>query len=476
MNIAERKFRIFILFFVAACLAFTRLSLAEEAGNAVSGEQVALAGLENVDSSQLLDIDYRDVDIKDIARAFSEISGKNIIISDDARAKVTLKMSHVNWKTAMEVILDTYNLAYIEKGNFIIITSLGRRNAQEESGALETKIIRLNFSQVSDVQGMLSSLLSSRGKTNIDIRTNSLIITDIKERVRRIEEVALQLDINTPQVLIEALIIDVKLTDNFKWGVLETLANNIKDPNAGGSNKWKVTNGSVLSVTGGATAMWGNPVLKSADLDFTLQSIITNTEIEILANPRIVTLDNLEATIDIVTKKPYQTTGEAEGGGTLTTTEFLDIGIKLGVTPHITKDNFISVEVNTEYGAESGNPVGGVPVVANRKATTNVMVKDGETIVLGGLRRRDFSLTKAKIPILGDIPLLGNLFKSHDKSVTETELVIFITPHLIGSGALTSTTELMQVERMNKIRNLTEETVSFQGKELLPIRPPVRIK
>lgn len=473
MNIEKRKFMAFILFFVVASLTFTGLSFTEQASNVVSAEPDATAAPEGADSSQPIDIDYREVDIKDIARAFSAISGKNIIVTEDAQAKVTLKMAHVNWKTAMEVILDTYNLSYIEKDNFIIITTAERRRMQEESGTLETKIIRLNFSQVSDVQAILQSLLSSRGKINTDTRTNSLIVTDIKERVKRVEEVALQLDINTPQVLIEALIIDVKLTDNFKWGVLETLANNIKDPNAGGNNKWKLTNNNVLSVTGGATAQWGNPVLKSADLDFTLQSIITNTETEILANPRVVTLDNLEATIDIVTKKPYQTTGEAEGGGTLTTTEFLDIGIKLGVTPHITKDNFISVEVSTEYGAESGDPVGGVPVVANRKAATTVLVKDGETIVLGGLRRRDFTVAKSKIPILGDVPFLGNLFKKNDKSLTETELVIFITPHLIGSGAL-KTTELMQVERMNKIRNLTEETVSFQGKELLPIRPPVK--
>ncbi|MEK6714615.1 MAG: secretin N-terminal domain-containing protein [Candidatus Omnitrophota bacterium] len=442
-------------------------SAAEEAS------EVPVITLDTGASPQLIDIDYRDVDIKEIARAFSEISGKNIIVSSEAKAVVTLKMARVDWRTALEVILDTYNLAAIEKENFIIITTAERRRMQEESGNLETKIIRLNFSQVGDVQGILTSLLSSRGTINTDTRTNSLIVTDIKERVKRVEDVALQLDISTPQVLIEALIIDVKLTDAFKWGVIETLANEISIASAT-ENKWKLAS-NALNVSGGATAMWGNPVLKSADLDLTLQSIVTNTETEILANPRIVTLDNLAATIDILTKKPYQTTGQAEGGGTLTTTEFLDIGIKLEVTPHITKDNFISVEVNTEYGAESGDPVGGVPVVANRKAATNVLVRDGETIVLGGLRRRDFTLNKSKIPILADIPFLGNLFKKHDKSVTETELVIFITPHLIGSGALTST-ELMQVERMDKIRNLTEEAVSFQGKELLPLRPPVKIK
>lgn len=469
MKIINCKIAVCFLSIVVTAGSFSMRPSSAEAS------EVPVIALDTGASLQLIDIDYRDVDIKEIARAFSEISGKNIIVSDEAKANVTLKMEKVNWKTALEVILDTYNLAYIEKENFIIITTAERRRLQEESGTLETKIVRLNFVKVSDIQGTLTSMLTGRGKINIDERTNSLIITDIKERINDIEEVALKLDTRTPQVLIETLIVDVKLTDAFKWGVMETLANNIKDPNAAGSNKWKLAS-NALTVTGGATAMWGNPVLKSADLDLTLQSIITNTETKILANPRIVTLDNLAAIIDIVTKKPYQTTGQAAGGGTLTTTEYLDIGIKLEVTPHITKDNFISAEVSTEYGAESGSTSAlSPPTVDSRKASTNVLVKDGETIVLGGLRRRDVTFTKAKIPLLADIPLLGNLFKKHDESVIETELVIFITLHLVGDTAL-GDRERIQLEEMKNMRELSADTVSFKDKELLPIRAPVKIK
>lgn len=445
-----------------------------EASSSIPSQDNSSPILSDSQSPALLDIDYRDVDIKEVARAFSEISGVNIIVSDEASAMITLKMSGVDWRTALEVISDTYNLGLIEKDNFIIITSLERRRMQEESGILETKIVRLNFVSVADIKGTLQDIATSRGRINVDSRTNSLIITDIKERLRRVEDVALQLDIRTPQVLIETMVIDVKLTDAFKWGVEHTLANHIictdeacEDP----QHKWTgATN--VLNVSGGSTFQWSKTIFKKLDLNATLQSIITNTQAKILANPRIVTLDNLSAEIDIVTQRPYQEVQDTSGGGSLTSTSFLDIGIKLTVTPHITKDNFISMEVETEYSADTGaDPVGGVPIVDERKASTTVLVKDGETIVMGGLRRRDVSDSMAKVPLLGDIPLLGNLFRKKDTSVTETELVIFVTPHLIGEGGLTEY-EKIQLEEVKNIGDLSMELISFEDKQLLPLRAP----
>jgi len=182
-------------------------------------------------------------------------------------------------------------------------------------------------------------------------------------------------------------------------------------------------------------------------------------------------LDNLPASIDIVTQEPYQELGETSGGSTLTSTAFTDIGITLTVTPHITKDNYISMEVSTTHSVKTGTS-GGVPVVDKRTASTNVLVKDGETVVMGGLRRRDKSNTASKIPILGDIPLLGNLFRSKDTSTTETELVIFITPHLIGDYLL-SDNEKIQLDQMRDLRDLTADVISFKNKQLLPLRPPV---
>lgn len=431
--------------------------------------------VQDENGTPLLDIDYRDVDIKEVARAFSEISGVNIIVSDEARAMVTLKMSNVDWRTAFEVILDTYNLSYIEKENFIVVTTVERRRMQEESGTLETQILRLNFVDVAEIKKTFESILSSRGRINVDARTNSLIVMDIRDRVKLIEDLSMQLDIRTPQVLIETMVIDVKLTNAFKWGVVETLDQHVRNPdNTEGTRKW-AADSSILNVSNAATFNWSKTIFRNADLNTTIQAIITETESEILANPRIVTLDNLSAEIDIVTQTPYSEVTETSGGGTLTGTSFLDIGIKLTVTPHITKDGFISMEVEIEYSADTGaDPIGGVPIVDQRKASTNVLVKDGETIVMGGLRRRDVSDSVAKIPILGDIPLIGNLFRKKDKTMTETELVIFITPHLIGDKSL-SVEDKVRLQRINQIRNLSEEMTSFENKELLPLRAPIKI-
>lgn len=496
MKIMSRKFRTRVLGFILAGI-FIGINLAtgvvwaeaesslsaKPDGKEASFEKAALGAVSPEDSGSLMDIDYRDVDIKEIARAFSEISGMNIIVSDEAQAKVTLKMSEVNWKTALEVILDTYNLAYLEKDNFIIITTLERRRMQEESGALETKVLRLNFVKVSDLKGVLDSLLSSRGKINIDERTNSLLIIDLKEKIKEVEDIAMQLDMRTPQVLIEIMILDVKLTDAFKWGVVETLTNHIRteyeadDPETAKWTKlpkWKGAS-SVLGVADTASFQWAKTIFTDADLNFTLDAIIKNTDSKILANPRVVTLDNLEATIDIVTQQPYTELTQSSSTGNTTTTSFKDIGINLKVKPHISKDNYISMEVTTEHSADTGSTSAGVPIVDKRKAATNVLVKDGETIVLGGLRRRDHSNTAFKIPLLGDIPLLGNLFRSKNQSVTETELVIFITPHLVGDVPL-GDRERMQLEEMKNIRELTAETISFSDKELLPLRTLIKIK
>lgn len=431
--------------------------------------------------SDLISIDYRDVDIKEVARAFSEISGRNIIVSDEAKASVTLKMSDVAWRTALSVILDTYNLASVEKDDFIIITTLDRRRQQEESGALETKIIRLNFVNVDDVQTVLQSVLSTRGKINTDKRTNSLVIMDIKDRLGKVEEVARQLDTRTPQVLIETLVVDVKLTDDFKWGVIENISNHIRSEYTDAtedetrwdkSAKWTGAS-SILDVSSGSTFEWSKTVFNNMDLDLTLKSMLKNSHTRVLANPRVVTLDNLAATINVVTQYPYATS-TATTGVTTTTYEYKDVGITLDVTPHITADNFISMVISTEYSVRAEGS-GDVPTVDTRNAATNVLVKDGETIVMGGLRRQDFGNNEFKIPLLGDIPLLGNLFRSKNKSTTETELVIFITPHVIGDGVLTDA-EKLQLEQKKDLRDLTAATISFKDKKLLPLRPPLTAK
>ena len=180
----------------------------------------------------------------------------------------------------------------------------------------------------------------------------------------------------------------------------------------------------------------------------------------------MVTLDNLPAEIEIITKEPYQELTQTGAQDTpMTSTSFEEIGIKLQVTPHITKDNFISMQVSTQHSVKTGTS-GGVPIVDVRTASTNVLVKDGETIVMGGLRRRDVADTVEKIPLLGDIPLFGWLFRSKDKTVTETELVLFITPHLIAGSELT-TAEKIQLERARAVQELSAEVSRIKtGKSL----------
>jgi type IV pilus assembly protein PilQ len=384
----------------------------------------------------MVDLDLKDADMKDVARALSRISGKNIIVGDEVKAKVAMRVKGMGWREAMNMILETYGLTLIEKDNYIVITTFEKRRSIEESGDLQTKIVRFNFVNVLDIQKTLTTMLTKRGKMETDARTNSLVITDIPEVLSSIEEVALKLDTETPQVMIEAMMVTVKLNDDEKLGI-----------------DWDITHKDVpqrefsqnlgLGGAAGSDYFWnikyGKTLLPSADLSFTLQLLLEEKRAEILANPRVLTLDNLPATIDLTEQVPYlQQSESTDGSGAqVSSVQFKDVPVKLVVKPHITKDNFIIMQILTEQSYQSGYAAGTTqPIIDSRKAETNVMVRDGETIVIGGLRKKESTDSVQKLPYLGDIPFVGALFRKTVKSKVDTELIIFVTPYIATEGRL----------------------------------------
>ncbi|MFH1397534.1 MAG: secretin N-terminal domain-containing protein [Candidatus Omnitrophota bacterium] len=392
----------------------------------------------------LVDLDLKDVDIRDVVRSFSKISGKNIIVSEEVKAKVTLRLKNVGWREALDMTLGTYNFVMVEKDNYIVISTLEKRRQAEERGELETRIVTFNFVKVSDIQKTLSSMLTSRGKIEVDARTNSLVITDIVDRIDRIRDVAVQLDTKTPQVMIEAMLIDLKLTNEEQLGINWTMT--LKEM----SQRSMIQN---LGLSGATTGeiRYGKTIMPWADFTAVMNFWIEQKRVNILANPKVLTLDNLAANIDINEQIPYtqQTTTDQ---GTVASTQFKDVGIKLSVVPHITKDNFIFLNIKTEQSFRSGWTPDNQPIIDSRKAETNLMVKDGETIVIGGLRKKEDTVTTDKLPILGSIPYLGKLFNRSNRSKIESELVIFVTPRVSVSAVLDEyeKTQVSQFEAMKK--------------------------
>lgn len=417
------------------------------------------------DTKLLVDLDIKDADIKDVARALSRISGKNIIVGEEVKARVTLRVKDVDWREALNMIVSAYNFAVLEEENYIVITTLEKRRAAEEGGERQTRIIRFNFMDVNDIQKTLSSMLTPRGKIEIDVRTNSLVITDIPERIDKIQEVALQLDTKTPQVLIEAMMLTVKLTGDEQLGVDWTITHKKM-------SDIKVDQALGVDPTSGYI-QYGKTLLPWADFTAKIDFWLQNKKAQILANPRILTLDNLTAAIELTEQEPYASSSTTQEG-TVTSTQFKDVPIKLYVKPHITKDKYIFMNIKTEQSYRTGYTTDLQPIIDSRRAETNVMVKDGETVVIGGLRKKEDTTTVDKFPLLGDIPFLGYLFRKTVKSKVDTELIIFVTPHITTDTKLSEAEEkhLEKIEEMKGKEKGKKKQISLLT-EPYPLRPPL---
>lgn len=428
-----------ILFFLIFCCL--PLSLAQE--------KIPPAAQENT-AAGLISLNLKDVNIEDALKIISQASGLNVVLDKDVKAKVSITLKDVSWQTALENILKTNELTYRIQENIIRVMSLATVKKEEETLPLTTKIIGLNFAKAEELQKSLTKMLSSRGSIEVNVPTNSLIINDSPEILAKIEEVVSKLDARTPQVMIEALILSVKLTDTYKSGL---------DYTATGKSRPERKLVQDLAASGTIFDLYyGKTILRGFNLSAQMNFFREDKRVTILASPRVLTLDNLAAQIEITEQVPYTFTATASGGGTVTSTQFKDTGIKLYVTPHITKDEIISLSVKGEQSFVAAY-VGSTnePSIDSRKVETNFMLKDGETVIIGGLKKKDNTTTIDKVPILGDIPFIGKIFFSKIvKEAVDTELIIFITPHIIKESLLTKKEQRNYADAQDELAGLTK--------------------
>lgn len=386
-------------------------------------------------NSSLISLNLKEVNIEDALKIIAEASGLNVILDKDVKAKVNITLKDVTWQTALDNILKTNELTYRIQGNIIRIMTLATLQKEDETLPLVTKIIALSFAKADKINDSVKDMLSKRGKIQINTATNSLIITDTPDTVQRIEEVVAKLDSRTPQVLIETLIVSVKLTDKFYSGLDYTVTN--KDQPLIHFDQVLKTGSSVFDMYYGKTILPGWNIS-----NFRMNFLASDERVNILAEPKVLTLDNNKAEIQIIEQVPYtMVSTSTQSANTVTSTQFKEAGIKLSLTPQITKDKFISLVVSGEQSFRSGYAgTTQEPVIDSRKVDTNFMLKDGDTAVIGGLRKKDFTNNITKVPVLGDIPFIGKLFFSKiQKDCVETELLIFITVHIVDDTAITKT-------------------------------------
>lgn len=324
-----------------------------------------------------------------------------------------------------------------------------------------TEVFNLNFANAKQMEKTVSNLVSSGGKVGIDERLNSIVVIDTTANLEQIRQVVGKLDVKAPQVMIEALIVNVKLTDELKMGIDWT--------KLGTSTNYLIQG---LSITGN-TNPYGKVTFSSTPGNWNFQGLIdfveTNKNVKILANPKVLVLNNQTATIDSIEEIPYRELTETSAGGSIGTVSFKEAGIKLEVTPQISNDGYIIMHVKPEQSAQTGKFTienSETPVIETRRTDTTLRVRDGQTIIIGGLRKREPSVVESKIPILGDIPLIGVLFRKVDTNMIESELGVFITPHIYSDGEL-SADELKLIKKGEEKKSLYEagDLLRLQSKD-----------
>jgi len=413
-----------------------------------------LAGKENVN------FDFQDQDIVPILRLFADISGCNMFLHPDVKGKATMKFRDVPWTQALDTILKTFTLDRSVEGNIIRIAPLSVFSKEREEKAkaleaqvkaepLETKIFPISYADVASVEAAIkqSKILTARGSINVDKRTSTMLVKDIASVFPEIENLLQSLDKPTAQVMIEARIVEVNTnteTDlGIQWGINISAANTLSTIGGlkgvpllssgavTGKNYLVDFPATAVGPLSGSGVTFGiiDPT-KSIGLDMQLSAIETMGKLKVVSNPKILTIDNEKAKILQGKSIPVR---KLTTEGTVST-EFKDVTLELTVTPHITPDGSISmsVEIKKEDLDPTVPSVEGVPGTDKKEANTKVIIKDGETIVIGGLYKVTTNDSQSGVPGLMNIPVLGWLFRSNTTSQNTSELLIFITPRILG--------------------------------------------
>jgi type IV pilus assembly protein PilQ len=416
-------------------------------------------------SGRRISLDLQDADLVNVLRLFGELANLNMILSPDVKGKVTVRLVNIPWDQAMEIILKMNGLGFTMEENILRIASMGTlakeaddevktKEAKKKAEDLITRIIPVNYSEAGKIEPTIKKSLSSRGETVVDARTNTLIVKDIPRNVDEVLALVKRLDKPTPQIMIEARIVEANLTFNrqlgIQWGGNYNAspqygnATGLQFPNSigvtGGPSMGAVAsgNGNYLvnmpaaagaGTGGGAIGFQFGSLSKAFNLDLVLSALESTGEGKVISTPRVSALDNKEAKIEQGVSIPYAT---SQSGGA-TNVQFVDAKLSLVVTPHATPDNRIFMKIQATKNAPDNSLLGagGQPSIRKNEATTEILLADGETAVIGGILVLDRGKTITKVPFFGDIPLIGWLFRSTSDREDKRELLIFITPRII---------------------------------------------
>jgi type IV pilus assembly protein PilQ len=416
-----------------------------------------------------VDFNVKDIDIKNLLGAIAEISKKNIIVADDVKGTVTIKLRNVPWDQALDIILKSKGLGREEVGNIIRVAPIATLRTEQKEAAdaaknslalqpLRVRLIPVNYADAKNLVDKLKDTLTDRGTVSVDARTNTLIVKDVQEALLRAEGIVRNLDTQTPEVLIESRIVEAATSFSrqvgIQWGGNVSFAPTTGNPTglvfpnvvqaAGAADDSGAPLGGLNGITtpnfavnmpapiginnGGGIGFVLGSAGGAANLNLRLSAAENSGTIKTISSPRAVTLDNVESSIGQGVSIPFSQTSAA---GVNTT--FIEARLELRVTPHVTQEGSIQMKVQVTNNQPNPQLTGanGQPSISRREAKTEVLVKDGDTTVIGGIYTRRNSEAWNEVPLLSRIPILGWLFKKKAVTDDRTELLIFITPRIV---------------------------------------------
>jgi type IV pilus assembly protein PilQ len=407
---------------------------------------------ENKYSGKKISLDFQDTDIVPIFRLLADISGYNIVVSPEVKGKLTMKLLNVPWDQALDIILKTFSLGKAVENNIIRIAPHTAFAKESEDAAkakeselkavpLETKIFPISYADVKDIEKAIkdAKILSSRGSISVDKRTSAVAINDVVSVFTKIEDILATLDKPTPQVLIEARIVEAFSSDvrslGIQWGI-STDGNNIVAGTTTNQGPFTGNNFMVdLPSPEGAAGGIAFGILNSArtkGLELVISALETVGKSKTVSNPRVVTTDNEKATILQGESVPFPKIDVQSGQ---ISAEYKDVAITIEVTPHITPTDSITMSVMVrKEDIKAFVPLGQgtqAPRTDKIEGNTKVLIQDGETLVIGGVFKKKLTDDSTGVPGFMKIPVLGWLFKNRRTSEETTELLIFITPRVL---------------------------------------------
>ena len=416
-----------------------------------------------------IDLDLKDVDIHNVMRLLADVGGINVVIPDDVKATVTVRLRQVPWDQALEVVLASKGLWYRREGNLYRIATRKELDSEDQAEAErlaalvkaeapEPQVFTLNYAVAGDIKQQLEALLSPKGRLEIDARTNSLIINDVRAHRRRIIDLLTRLDTQTPQIQIEARIVEARSNFSREFGV--QWGGSFLDANTGliFPGNIGVVGGNVDAQTvstgvnaaspdfavnlpaatgagaGGALGFAFGSVGGAVNLTLRLSALEDSGSVRIISAPKITVVNNVQAEISQGVSIPISVIS-ANG----VQTQFVQADLSLKVTPHVSQRD-CSIQMDLEVTKNDADFVNtgarGDPTILRKEATTTVLVADNETTVIGGIYTRNSGLAFSKVPFFGDLPLVGWFFKSRRENDERTEVLVFITPRITNKAFL----------------------------------------